>query len=838
MLDHKLYTVGWICAVEAELVAVMELLDEEEDGPVDAPLSDNNTYTLGRIGKHNVVIAALPSGQYGTTSAASVARDMVRSFPNIRIGLMVGIGGGVPTKHDVRLGDVVVSSPNRRDGGVIQYDYGKAIQGQGLLIKGSLNQPPTSILTAMTKLRAIQTRRGHNLEKTVQSVLAKNERLLNEYQRPPLETDKLYKPDFVHVTPGETCSLVCDEAKVIPRSPRSSKEDSHKVHYGLIASGNQVMKDAIVRDKLAVDEEVLCFEMEAAGLNNHFPCVVIRGICDYSDSHKNDAWQGFAAMMAAAYAKELLLQISPQKVEAERKIEELLADVCEPILEMSEKVGALDLRWKREDELKILDWISKFDYTSQQHQFIQQRQLHTGQWFLECENLQTWLHSPGTILHCPGMPGAGKTIIAATTIEYLRSELDQRAGLAYVYCNYQKRSQQTTRNLLASLLRQLAQSISPLPDVVTSLYLTRNHGSQPAAMQEIIETLHAVVNMCTGAFIVIDALDELEATDSCQSTFVSEIRRLRDQTMANILISSRPRQRSKQMLEPCLTQEIYAHEEDLILYVDQRLADMPVLGDDNPDLPEKGKDELKNAIREGVIQAVKGVFLAAPMFMENLKERTTANQILTTLRQFRIGPGAYNDAYDKTMVQIRNQSPEQRELARRALIWMAFAKRPLTLLELQYALSVRPGIDALGERDLQNINQIDHVTMGLIRTERPSNSVTLLHHTTLNYFRANPGSLLFSGDQTLTRIELNGTALKQIHLEITKTCDAYRYLAFPVFEAGRRYKNSKDRRKHRDLYPLSRYVIRNLTYHAIMAGLVNPARLHSRAYATLSSPYI
>ncbi|KAF5571017.1 purine uridine phosphorylase [Fusarium phyllophilum] len=514
MLGHKLYTVGWICAVEAELVVVMELLDEEEDGPVDAPLT-------------------LPSGQYGTTSAASVARDMVRSFPNIRIGLMVGIGGGVPTKHDVRLGDVVFSSPNRRDGGVIQYDYGKAIQGQGLLIKGSLNQPPTSILTAMAKLRAIQTRRGHNLQKTVRSVLAKNERLVNEYQRPPLETDKLYKSDFVHVIPSETCSLACDETKVIPRSPRSSKKDSHKVHYGLIASGNQVMKDAIVRDKLALHEEVLCFEMEAAGLNNHFPCVVIRGICDYSDSNKNDAWQGFAAMMAAAYAKELLLQISPHKVEAEKKIEELLADVCEPILEMRENVGALKLRWKREDELKILDWIS--------------------QWFLECENLQTWLHSPGTILYCPGMPGAGKTIMAATTIEYLSSKLDKSAGLGYVYCNYQKRSQQTTLNLLASLLRQLAQLFSPLPDVVTSLYLTKDHGRQSASMQEIVDTLHTVVNMCTGAFIVIDALDELEATGSCQSTFVSEIRRLRDRTMANILISSRPSQRSKEMLESCLT---------------------------------------------------------------------------------------------------------------------------------------------------------------------------------------------------------------------------------------------------------------------------------------------
>jgi len=66
------------------------------------------------------------------------------------------------------------------------------------------------------------------------------------------------------------------------------------------------MKDADARDRLAEKEGVLCFEMEAAGVMDRFPCVVIRGICDYSDTHKNDIWQGYAAATAAAYAKELL----------------------------------------------------------------------------------------------------------------------------------------------------------------------------------------------------------------------------------------------------------------------------------------------------------------------------------------------------------------------------------------------------------------------------------------------------------------------------------------------------------------------------------------------------
>ena len=85
------------------------------------------------------------------------------------------------------------------------------------------------------------------------------------------------------------------------------------------------MKDASVRDRLAAEKDVLCFEMEAAGLMNHFPCLVIRGICDYSDSHKNKEWQGYAAMAAAAYAKDLLCRIPPNRIDAEKKIVDILS---------------------------------------------------------------------------------------------------------------------------------------------------------------------------------------------------------------------------------------------------------------------------------------------------------------------------------------------------------------------------------------------------------------------------------------------------------------------------------------------------------------------------------
>jgi nucleoside phosphorylase len=324
MSDPSIYTVGWICAISLEYVAAQAFLDENHDGPEYVSPNDNNDYTLGKFGKHNVAIAVLPDGEYGTASAASVARDMLHSFPNVRIGLMVGIGGGAPSsKHDIRLGDIVVSAPRDGQGGVFQYDFGKTVQDQNFGPTGFLNQPPTLLRTAVSGLKAQYEIKGHRLEHAINSILDENTRLQKKYKRPDPKSDRLYQSRVTHPPNTEaSCAEICgdDLSKLMQRTERTKNEDNPAIHYGLVASANQLMKDASVRDKLAAEKDVLCFEMEAAGLINHFPCLVIRGICDYSDSHKNKEWQGYAAMAAAAYAKDLLCRIPPNKVEAEKKI--------------------------------------------------------------------------------------------------------------------------------------------------------------------------------------------------------------------------------------------------------------------------------------------------------------------------------------------------------------------------------------------------------------------------------------------------------------------------------------------------------------------------------------
>ncbi|KAM0362808.1 hypothetical protein ACHAO7_011221 [Fusarium culmorum] len=323
MANSQNYTVGWICALTVEFVAAQAFLDEEHEDPRDVAKNDNNNYALGRIGSHNIVIAVLPDGEYGTAVAAAVARDMLSSFPNIRIGLLVGIGGGAPSPHhDIRLGDIVVSSRDGGKGGVFQYDFGKTIQNQSFQETQVLDQPPMVLRTAASALKGRYELKGHRLNEDVDMALKKIKKR-KKYSRPPANSDRLYRSDITHPSnSSEDCGAVCgdDSFHLVARAERDEEDDNPTIHYGLIASANQLMKDALVRDKLAAEKGVLCFEMEAAGLMNHFPCLVIRGICDYSDSHKNKEWQGFAAMMAAAYAKDILRQIAPNKVEAEKKI--------------------------------------------------------------------------------------------------------------------------------------------------------------------------------------------------------------------------------------------------------------------------------------------------------------------------------------------------------------------------------------------------------------------------------------------------------------------------------------------------------------------------------------
>ncbi|KAL3473405.1 nucleoside phosphorylase domain-containing protein [Aspergillus californicus] len=300
------YTVAWICALPLEMAVAQAMLDEvHETLPVHP--TDPNHYVLGKIQAHSIVVVCLPSGVYGTNPAAAVATNMLYTFPKLRVALMVGIGGGVPgTPVDIRLGDVVVSSPRGKCGGIIQYDRGRN-NGQHFEVTGTLNKPSQALLTAVAGVRANHILLGSQICRHIDDMLSKYPHTRHSFSRPGQEEDRLFSAAYGHIGSAAGCED-CDRTKLISRPDRPFNQP--KIHYGLIASGNQVMKHGETRDCLAREHGVLCFEMEAAGLMDTIPCLVIRGIADYADSHKSKNWQGYAAAAAAAYAKDLLSVLS------------------------------------------------------------------------------------------------------------------------------------------------------------------------------------------------------------------------------------------------------------------------------------------------------------------------------------------------------------------------------------------------------------------------------------------------------------------------------------------------------------------------------------------------
>ncbi|KAI9774450.1 MAG: hypothetical protein M1839_001733 [Geoglossum umbratile] len=751
-LDHENYTVGWICAITTEYVAASEFLDEEHERPDHLAQSDNNDYTLGRVGKHNVVIAVLPDGEYGTASAASVARDMLHSFPNIRIGLMVGIGGGVPSrKHDIRLGDIVVSSPRDGDSGVFQYDFGKTIQAQSFQVTGFLNQPPMILRTAVNGLKAQYERKGNRFEEAIHSILKRNPRLQQKYKRLDSSNDRLYRAKFPHLLNDQvefahlpndqakltyppngqaSCTAVCgdDPANLIFRHKRTEVEDNPAVHYGLIASANQLMKDALVRDKLAMEKDILCFEMEAAGLMNHFPCQVIRGICDYSDSHKNKEWQGYAAMAAAAYTKDLLYRISPKSVEAETKIVDILSGVLDTVSRTEANVEAVKCKLDGEKDLKILNWLTSIDYGPQQSDYIRRRQAETGQWFLDSEKFQTWLKASKQTLFCPGIPGAGKTIITAIVINdlHIRFFDKQTIGVAYIYCNFRQRDEQKAHDLLASLLKQLSQERPTLPDTVKDLYDRHKAKRTRPLFDELSKALHTVVAMHSRVFIIVDALDECQLSDGSLTRFLTELLSLQDKCGANLFATSRPIPEIMGKFERSMSLEIRANKVDVERYLDGHMFKLPRFVARSCELQEKIKSE--------IAKAVDGMFLLAQLHLDSLIGKRSPRAIQNALEKLPTGSEGYDHAYKDAMERIKGQLIEQVELAKQVLSWIVCARRPLATLELRHGLAIRPSDSELDEQNLSDIVDIVSVCAGLVTVDEDSGITRLVHYTTQDYF--------------------------------------------------------------------------------------------------------
>jgi hypothetical protein len=256
----------------------------------------------------------------------------------------------------------------------------------------------------------------------------------------------------------------------------------------------------------------------------------------------------------------------------------------------------------------ILDWITPTDYAAQQSDFIRRRQAGTGQWLIDSAEFQTWLNTKKQTLFCPGIPGAGKTILTSVVVESLhrRFQDDPSISVVYLYCNFRRQDEQKAEDLLASLLKQLAQGRSPLPDSVKSLHDGHRDKRTRPSFDEILGTLQSVATMYSRIFIIVDALDECQASDGCRMRFLLEMFNLQAKCQVSIFATSRFIPEINENFKECMQLEIRASKQDVQRYLDGHISQLPKCVLRSP--------ELQDEIKAEIIKAVDGMYVSSHVF--------------------------------------------------------------------------------------------------------------------------------------------------------------------------------------------------------------------------------
>ncbi|TEY74291.1 hypothetical protein BOTCAL_0074g00210 [Botryotinia calthae] len=423
--------------------------------------------------------------------------------------------------------------------------------------------------------------------------------------------------------------------------------------------------------------------------------------------------------------------------------------------------GVDGLKQDRDDRERraILEWLTPIDNAPQQSDFIYRRQVGTGKWLLDSAEFQVWLNTGKQTLFCPGIPGAGKTIMTSIVVDHLSTKFDSDGsiGIAFLYCNYQQQHEQKTEHLLRNLLRQLIQGQSSIPDSVQALYNRHKGNRRQPSLNEISRILHSVTAIYSRVFVIVDALDECQDSDGCRKTFMEEILSLQAKIGANLFATSRPIPEIIQKFAGGISLEIRACNEDVRLYLDGRLSQLPAFVRRYPKL----QDEIKTEI----VKTVDGMFLLAQLHLDSLIAKRSPRAVKTALKNLPNGYEAYDHAYKAAIERIECQVADSQELAEQVLSWITCAKRPLTTAELRHALAVEVDQSEADEENVPEIDDIVAVCAGLVTIDEESDIIRLVHYTAKQYFERTQRFLFPDAEA-----------------EIARTC--LTYLSFDAFESG------------------------------------------------------
>ncbi|KAL7958575.1 hypothetical protein V8C34DRAFT_323970 [Trichoderma compactum] len=674
-LSVRDFYIGIICALPREFNAVTCMLDTEYKPPFDRlPQSENTAYIFrcGRMSDHNVAVVCLPSGETGTISSATVAVMLMAKFPNIKYGLMVGIGGGSPgpgLENDIRLGDIVVSQPGDRYGGVVQYDFGKTIaQGKFVRHGGILNKPPSYLLGAAAEL----------LTKHVQG-----------------------------------------KSRIMDNFRDMTARVSNRTGY---------------------------FTARDIGTDVFLPSLVIRGICDYADTHKNKAWQNYAAAMAAAYVKCLLQCLSPEK-------------------------GLTD-----NDIKSAHRWLSKHPEGEIHKSNLSKRQDGTNIWFIESPKFNEWLGTPAkSFLWVRGIRKSSKTSLypsSSTVIDTLQAYVETRnIALAFFYCTFTNNETTDYQAILGSLVSQVCyRSRSALQSLIdyqrAKLVYNVEQQLVPPDTDVLIDILQR-------------GLDDLDGIFECsdRSLITQRFRGIFENTKGKLknLATSRSEGAIEKNFQGLPDIWLTDHtNQDVKIFINSRVDSM------RNDIEEENiSDDVLRQVRITIPRVAGSMFLLASYHMKLTEDCDCDDEVEEALKDL---PGDIDKMYvrilEKLADMVRNHGG-RRQRQHAIIQWLIAAKRPLRLDELAEAVTIRPGQQELRKTGVVHGRRLTDICGPLVYVNETTKEVTLCHFS-LKEFLTKDRFTEAINDPSHSRLYSYRVDIQQAHEQLAISCLIY--LSFETFK--------------------------------------------------------
>ncbi|KAL4946228.1 hypothetical protein BDV06DRAFT_218557 [Aspergillus oleicola] len=706
------------------------------------------------MGQHNIVIARPVTT--GRTDTAAAAVNMIRTFSKIRFGLVVGIAGGATTsvgrrgnEKDILLGDVVVSRPHGNHGGILQYDKG-TMYPEGFRIRSHLNGPPPVLIQAAGKLQSIHNRRLEKMQDYIYEALSRLDS--DDFSFPGRDHDLLFETLYHHAPGGRlNCCDGCDKKHLVEgRETRITPA----VHYGLVASADALLRNGEMRDKMRESEEVLCVEMEAAGLANRFPCIAICGISDYADTHKNMLWQPYAALTAGAYAKELLAVMEPAVVEGS----DLASNQLKETMNRLETI--LDVA--------LLDRLSTLSPPTKPPTLIPM-----GQWILESEEFKYWVDGGRWQLRLCGEAGTGKTPLSTIIASHLQKTFPS-FPVVYISLSDEQSEVQKPAKILGSFIRQLIQfdAAATIPEKLKNADISRALGSEQT-LKEIFEELLLKYDR---TYLIVDGLNlcsedvkkvvktypmkllrkglpisllttslgyrEMHVVVRCDECDRSNLniyfRCLCNDERYDICLQCKNDGECSADHEPVehydtVRLEVRASQDELERYCSSRLMPPPrdeVRDEDVHPHPKyeqstvveylRNRPNLADAIAQDIAAKAQGKIILAEAWTGALldlrKVPKDGQQLFLVLDTV---PSDYLKRYCKNRLNLAKKNDgKEYQVALRTFAFIIAACRPLTLLELQHALALESDTGTIEKSNLDLRTYILRATNGLITIDK------------------------------------------------------------------------------------------------------------------------